>query len=141
MTAPGIVQGRLKKAAEVHRIKLRVDKPQDLAFEIETPAATMPRFNPIVRVLEPGGAEVVTNVHTKLNNNGLYMMKMIQAKTTVSLRNPGEYIFEIRDITTDCSGTTSPTGFSSARRSLTWDVCSSQRTLSASTQEARNLSM
>ena len=47
---------------------------------------------------------MVTNVHTKLNNNGLYMMKMIQAKTTVSLRNPGEYIIEIRDITTDCSG-------------------------------------
>ena len=64
----------------------------------------MPRFNPILRVLEPGGAEIVTNVHTKLNNNGLYMMKMIQAKTTVSLRNPGEYILEIRDITTDCSG-------------------------------------
>ena len=32
------------------------------------------------------------------------MMKMIQAKTTVSLRNPGEYIVEIRDITTDCAG-------------------------------------
>ena len=85
MSAPGIIQGTIRKPAEVHRIKLRVDKPQDLAFEIETPLATMPRFNPIMRILEPSGAEVVTDVHTKLNNNGLYMMKMIQAKTTVSL--------------------------------------------------------
>ena len=98
------MQGRLTKAAEVHSIRLRIDKPQDLAFEIETPEATMPRFNPIVRVLEIGGAEIVTNVHTKLNNNGLYMMKMIQAKTTVSFRNAGEFVMQIRDITTDCSG-------------------------------------
>jgi len=104
MSAPGIIQGTIRKPAEVDRIKLRVDKPQDLAFEIETPSATMPRFNPIIRILEPSGSEVVTDVHTKLNNNGLYMMKMIQAKTTVSLNNPGEYILEIRDITTDCSG-------------------------------------
>ena len=104
MSAPGIVQGRLTKASEVHSIRLRIDKPQDLAFEIETPEATMPRFNPVVRVLEPGGAEIVTNVQTKLNNNGLYMMKMIQAKMTVSLRNPGEFLIQIRDITTDCSG-------------------------------------
>lgn len=104
MSVPGIVQGRFTKSSEVHAIRLKVDKPQDLAFEIETPEATMPRFNPVIRVLEPGGAEIVTNVQTKLNNNGLYMMKMIQAKTTVSLRNPGEYLLQIRDITTDCSG-------------------------------------
>jgi hypothetical protein len=103
MSAPGIIQGRLTKAAEVHTIRLRIDKPQDLAFEIETPEATMPRFNPVVRVMEPGGAEIVTNVQTKLNNNGLYMMKMIQPKVTVSLRNPGEFLIQVRDITTDCS--------------------------------------
>ena len=91
MSVPGIVQGRLTKAAEVHSIRLRIDKPQDLAFEIETPEATMPRFNPDRQGTGTGGAEIVTNVHTKLNNNGLYMMKMIQAKMTVSFRNPGEY--------------------------------------------------
>jgi hypothetical protein len=32
-----------------------------------------------VRLIAPGGGEVVTNVYTKRNNNGLYMMKMIQA--------------------------------------------------------------
>ncbi len=98
----GLVEGRLGKAAEAHVIKLKIDQPQDLAIEIETPEATMPRFNPVVRVMQPDGHEVVTNVYTKRNNNGLYMMKMIQAKTTVTLRSAGEYLVQIRDITTDC---------------------------------------
>lgn len=102
MPPNGIVAGRLSRAADVHRIKVKIDKPQDLAIEIETPEATMPRFNPVVRLMQPDGFEVVTNVYTKRNNNGLYMMKMIQAKTTVTLRSAGEYLLEIRDITTDC---------------------------------------
>ena len=105
MTAPGVVEGRIGKPAEVHRIRLRVDAPQDLVIEVETPEATMPRFNPVVRLMAPGGGgEVVTNVYTKRNNNGLYMMKMIQAKSTFTLRSPGEYLMEIRDITTDVAG-------------------------------------
>ena len=103
-TAPASVEGRIAKPGETHVIHLRVDQPQDLAIEVETPEATMPRFNPVVRLMEPGGAEMATNVYTKLNNNGLYMMKMIQPKTTVSLRAPGEYILQIRDITTDRGG-------------------------------------
>ena len=62
----------------------------------------MPRFNPVVRILQPDGHEVATNVYTKRNNNGLYMMKMIQAKTVVTLRSVGEYRVQIRDITSDC---------------------------------------
>ncbi|HUQ92263.1 MAG TPA: hypothetical protein VM120_11330 [Bryobacteraceae bacterium] len=102
MSPNGIVEGRLGAAAETHAIRLKIDKPQDITIETQTPEATMPRFNLIVRVMQPDGHEVVTNVHTKRNNNGLYMMKMIQAKTTVTLRSAGEYRLEIRDITTDC---------------------------------------
>ncbi|MEO6758053.1 MAG: hypothetical protein ABIO24_01270, partial [Saprospiraceae bacterium] len=103
-TPPGIVEGRITQPGEVHLIQVKVDKAQDLAIEIETPEATLPRFNPIVRLLEPGGSEIVTNVYTKLNNNGLYMMKMIQAKTSFSLGAPGIYTLQIRDITTDRGG-------------------------------------
>jgi hypothetical protein len=103
-TAPASIEGRIAKPGETHVIRLRVEQAQDLAIEVETPEATMPRFNPVVRMMEPGGGEMATNVYTKLNNNGLYMMKMIQAKTTVSLRAPGEYTLQIRDITTDCAG-------------------------------------
>ncbi|MEX2262253.1 MAG: hypothetical protein WD696_09895 [Bryobacteraceae bacterium] len=104
MTIPGVVEGRIAKPAETHIIRLKVDKPRDLAIEIETPEATMPRFNPVVRLMAPHGGEVATNVHTKRNNNGLYMMKMIQAKTTLTLRAAGVYLLQVRDITTDRGG-------------------------------------
>ena len=101
MTPPGIVEGRIAAPGEAHVIQVKVDQAQDLSIEVETPEATMPRFNPVVRLTEAGGNEIVTNVYTKLNNNGLYMMKMIQAKTTFSLSAPGLYTLRIRDITTD----------------------------------------
>ena len=104
MTAPGVIEGRIDQPGVAHRIRLKIEKPQNLAIEIETPEATLPRFNPVVRVLEPGGHEIAGDVYTKLNNNGLYMMKMIEAKTTVSLHSPGEYTLQIRDITTDSAG-------------------------------------
>ncbi len=105
MTPPGIIEGRIEQSGEAHVIQVNVDKAQDLAIEIETPEATMPRFNPVVRLTGPGGNEIATNVYTKLNNNGLYMMKMIQAKTVFSLAAPGVYTLQIRDITTDHGGT------------------------------------
>lgn len=104
MTAPGLVEGRLARPGEAHLIRLKIDKPQNLAIEVDTPEATLPRFNPVVRVMEPGGREIATDVYTKRNNNGLYMMKMIEAKTTVSLNAPGEYTLQIRDITTNGGG-------------------------------------
>ncbi len=104
MTLPGVVEGTVSHPAEAHRIKLRIEKPENLAIEIETSKATMPRFNPVILIFEPGGTEVATNVYTKRNNNGLYMMKMIQSKVTLALQAPGAYEMEIRDITTDRAG-------------------------------------
>ena len=104
MRLPGVVEGTIAHPAEAHRLKLRVDKAENVAIEIETPEATMPRFNPVILLSEPGGAEVATNVYTKRNNNGLYMMKMIQPKVALALHAPGEYQLEIRDITTDRAG-------------------------------------
>jgi hypothetical protein len=98
----GLIEGRIGQADQAHEIRLKIAAPRDLVIEVETPEATLPRFNPVVRIMQPDGHEVVTNVYTKLNNNGLYMMKMIQAKTTVTLRSVGEYRIQIRDITSDC---------------------------------------
>ncbi len=104
MTAPGVVEGRIDQPGQAHVIHLNVEKPQAIALEVQTPEATLPRFNPVVRLLAPDGREIATNVYTKLNNNGLYMMKMIEAKTTVNLTIPGEYTIQIRDITTNGAG-------------------------------------
>jgi hypothetical protein len=104
MTTPGVVEGCIDRPGQAHIIHLKVDKPQAMAMEIQTPEATLPRFNPVVRLISPDGREIATDVYTKLNNNGLYMMKMIEAKTTVNLTTPGEYTIQIRDITTNGAG-------------------------------------
>lgn len=104
VAVPGLIRGRIDAPARTQAVSLRIEKPEHLVIEVETPRATMPRFNPVVRLLDASGHEMVTNVYTKRNNNGLYMMKMIQAKSTVVLRSPGVYRLEVRDITTDCAG-------------------------------------
>lgn len=106
ISIPAFVVGRIAEPAGTHRFTVKIDKAQDLTIEIETPEATMPIFNPVVRLIDDRGNEIVTNVYTKRNNNGLYMMKMIQAKSTVSLRSAGDYTLEVRDITTDRAGHT-----------------------------------
>jgi hypothetical protein len=104
MTAPGIVEGHIDRPGQAHVIHLKVERPQAIAIEVQTPEATLPRFNPVVRLISPDGREVATDVYTKLNNNGLYMMKMIEAKTTVNLTTSGEYTIQVRDITTNSAG-------------------------------------
>jgi hypothetical protein len=97
---PGILEGRIAQPAQVHKATLHLDQSLQLALEIETPEDTLPEFNPIVSLFDSTGREVATNVHTKRNNNGLYMMKMIHARTTFLL-TPGDYTLQVRNITTD----------------------------------------
>ncbi len=101
LVLPGILEGRLNRPAMAHTVRLHIERAMQLAIEIETPEATLPEFNPVVSVFDATGREVATNVHTKRNNNGLYMMKMIHAKTTFAIPAPGDYTVQVRDITTD----------------------------------------
>ncbi len=104
MKLPGVVEGVIGSAGLIQKIRFRADAAQEIAVEVETPRGTMPVFNPVVRVLDAQGKETVTNVYTKRNNNGLYMMKMIEPKTTVGLPSAGEYTLEIRNLTPDHGG-------------------------------------
>ncbi len=104
MKIPGVVEGVIAKAGEQHVLRINVDKAQDMVIEVETPFATTPVFNPIVRLLEPGGTEIVGNVYTRLNNNNLGMMKSLKAKATFSLVAPGLYTLDIRELNTDHAG-------------------------------------
>lgn len=104
MRVPGIVEGVIARPGETQRIGFQIKDAQDLALEVETPDATVPLFNPIVRVLDSTGREVVTNVYSQLNNCGGFMMKTIQPKLVVSLRAAGDYSLEIHDATADNAG-------------------------------------
>src|SRR5258706_2105949 len=98
---PGTLEGGLGRPGEAHRARFHLDGPQDIALEIETPAAAPPLFNPIVRVLDRAGQEVATNVFVGRGACNGEMNKAIQAKTIIALRDPGDYTVEIRDTTSD----------------------------------------
>jgi hypothetical protein len=101
---PGIVEGILTQPAQRQKIAFHLKGSQDVVLEVETPDATIPVFNPVVRVLDSAGREVVTNVYTQLNNCGGYMMKTIQPKTVVQFHGDGDYTLQIHDATTDKAG-------------------------------------
>ena len=104
MNVPGIVEGRLRQVSTAHLIHVKIDKPQQLAIEVETPEATKPFFTPIVRLVDSGGTEIVSNVYTRLNNNNLKMMKQVEAKTTIGLQAAGVYTLEVRELTSGQCG-------------------------------------
>lgn len=105
MKLPGMVEGVIGQPGETQLIRINVEKAQETVIEVETPEATTPIFTPVVRLLEPGGREMVGNLYTRLNNNNLKMMKAVMAKTTFSLLAPGIYTLQIHEITTDHAGT------------------------------------
>lgn len=104
MKVPGIVEGTISEPGETQKITFQVKEAQDLVLELETPEVTIPLFNPVLRVLDSTGQEVVTNVYTQLNNCGGFMMKTAQPKTVAAFRGDSEYTLEVHDITTDSAG-------------------------------------
>jgi hypothetical protein len=104
MNVPGIVEGVISRPGQTQRVAFHVKEAQDLVLEVETPKATVPVFNPVVRVLDSTGREVVTNVYSQLNNCGGFMMKTIQPKTAFSLAAKGDYTLDVHDVTADMAG-------------------------------------
>ena len=101
---PGTVEGALNQPGETHRAKFHVESPADIAIEVETPAASSPFFNPIVRLLNESGEEAATNVFAGKGACSGALTKSLQSKTIVPLRNTGDYTLEIRDATADLAG-------------------------------------
>jgi len=96
-----MLEGGLASPGEAHRARFHLDSPQDIAIEIETPAAAPPLFNPIVRLLDTAGQEIATNISVGRGACNGEMNKSIQAKTILPLRDTGDYTIEVRDTTSD----------------------------------------
>jgi len=101
---PGTLEGELAEPGQAHRGRFHLDGPQDIAIEVEAPAAAPPLFNPIVRLLNAAGDEVATNVLAGRGACSGALTKSLQAKTIVPMRDPGDYTVEIREITSDLGG-------------------------------------
>jgi hypothetical protein len=101
---PGTLEGALVHPGETHRARFHLDRPADIAIEIETPATAPPFFNPIFRLLDKDGEEVASNILAGMGACTGALTKSIQAKTILPLRDTGDYVLEIRDATADLAG-------------------------------------
>ncbi|MBI2687735.1 MAG: hypothetical protein HYX27_15600 [Acidobacteria bacterium] len=98
---PATLEGVIAAPGEAHRAQFHVDGPQDIAIEVETPGIGPPLFNPVVRVLDAKGDEVVTNFFAGRGACTGALNKGLTAKTIYPLRNPGDYTVEVRELTAD----------------------------------------
>jgi hypothetical protein len=101
---PGILEGTISNPGETRRASFRIDAPADIAIEIETPASAPPVFNPVVRLLDAAGSEVAANLLADRAACTGALIKSLQDKTIIPLRNTGEYTLEVRDLTSDLAG-------------------------------------
>lgn len=101
---PATLEGAILNPGEAHRARFNVEKPEDIAIEIETPADAPPVFNPVVRLLNARNEEVATNLFAGRGACTGEMNKSLQPKLVVPLRDLGAYTVEIRDLTADGGG-------------------------------------
>src|SRR5262245_27409223 len=101
---PGTLEGTLTDPGTVHRARFHLDRPADIAIEIETPEAAPPFFNPIFRILNGAGQEVASSIMAGKGACTGALTKSMQSKTILPLRDLGDYTIEIRDASADFAG-------------------------------------
>jgi len=101
---PGTLEGTLDEPGATQRARFHLDKPADIAIEIETPNAAPPFFNPIFRLLNQAGEEVASSIMAGKGACSGALSKSMQSKTVLALRDTGDYTIEIRDATADFGG-------------------------------------
>ena len=96
---PVILEGAIDRPGDVDSFKFKVKPGDRLAFEIETPVVTSPYFNPLVRVLDAQGQEVMTNIYKRIPVQSMEYWGTVEPKTIHTFKEGGQYFFQIRDIT------------------------------------------
>lgn len=103
VTLPALLAGTIEHPGDIDRVRFAAKVGDRIALEIETPRATVPIFNPYLKMVDAEGAEVLTNVHSILNAN-TEIEKQIRPKVIHSFPRAGEFTLEIRDITAAFGG-------------------------------------
>ena len=95
--APTMITGAIEHPGDVDRVRFSVEEGDKLVFEIQTPAKSLPQFNPLLRVVDAKGVEALTNIWSRVNVNG-NISKQIYPKTAYAFPRGGDFSLEIRDI-------------------------------------------
>jgi hypothetical protein len=104
ISIPAVIEGTIERPGDLDSFKFNVEAGQKLAFEVETSDVRPPYFNPRIGVVDSQDNEVFSNVERRLsmyNNNAVaeVYLKGAQAKATHSFERAGEYVLQIRDVT------------------------------------------
>ena len=99
-TVPFLVEGAIDQPGDVDRlVSFRIQPGQKLSFELETPEATLPDFNPRLAVLDEAGRVVLSNVYRRVVRQALSYSKTIEPKTIHTFLRGGTYTLRVRDTT------------------------------------------
>ena len=109
VTLPSLLVGSIEHPGDIDRVRFEAKVGDRIALEIETPRATVPVFNPYLKMVDGEGAEVLTNVHSILNAN-TEIEKQIRPKVIHSFPRAGEFTLEIRTSRRPSAGRRWPTG-------------------------------
>ena len=99
-TLPFLVEGSIDRPGDLDRlVSFRVQPGQKLGFELETPEATLPDFNPRWALLDEAGRVVLSNVYRRVVRQALSYSKTIEPKTIHTFLRGGTYTLRVRDAT------------------------------------------
>jgi len=96
---PLVLEGAIDRPGKIDNYRLMLKAGQQLAFEIETPEATVPEFSPRLELLDTDGQEIFNNTWRRVGGDNNQWMKTLQAKTMYSFNRDGEYTLQIQDMT------------------------------------------
>ena len=104
ISIPAVIEGTIQRPGDLDSFQFKVEAGQKLAFEVETSDARPPYFNPRIGVIDSQDRELFSNVERRLsmyNNNAVaeVYLKAAQPKATHSFERAGEYVLQVRDIT------------------------------------------
>ncbi|MSO21804.1 MAG: hypothetical protein EXQ58_00820 [Acidobacteria bacterium] len=98
---PVLIEGVIERPNDVDTYKFKAGRGQRLAFEIETPETTVPRFNPLLTILDSKGAEVLTNIQRAPEYKSITAtyLRALNPKVINIFEQEGAYYLRIRDVT------------------------------------------
>jgi len=104
ISIPAVIEGTIERPGDLDSFKFKAEAGQKVAFEVETSDARPPYFNPRIGVIDSQDRELFSNVERRLsmyNNNAVaeVYLKGAQPKATHSFERAGEYVLQVRDIT------------------------------------------
>ena len=98
---PSIVEGVVQHPGDSDLFKFKVHAGQKLAFEVETPQATRPDFNPLLQIIDSRGRDQFSSLRRteKYRSVTAVHLVSVDAKVIGTFEKGGDYYLRVRDVT------------------------------------------